>query len=192
MNFSRVVRPALLAGAVVVALAACSAPADELANTVAGQLPDLTSQGLTSFECGSGDAIGGSFQQPKDPYVAECWKGSPPGKTFLDIANSAQDAVIQATGGTDATADACPEDSLSAAGGISCRAALVTKGTQKVLVRAVVVLADPSTALAGLPQDPTQDQINEQISGAAVEVLVGTQSPTASASTQPSASPATS
>ena len=41
---------------VVVALAACSAPADELANTVAGQLPDLTSQGLTSFECGSGDA----------------------------------------------------------------------------------------------------------------------------------------
>ena len=54
--------------------------------------------------------------------------------------------------------------------------------------RTVVVLADPSTALAGLPQDPTQDQINEQISGAAVEVLVGTQSPTSPSSPQPTAS----
>jgi hypothetical protein len=180
VNFSRTLRSALLVSVAAAALTACSAPADELANTVAGQLPDLTPQGLTSFECGSGDAIGGSFQEPNEPYVAECWQGSPAGKTFLDVANSTQDAVIQATGGTDVTADACPEDSLSSAGGIACRAALVTKGTETILVRTVVVLADPSTALAGLPQDPTQDQINEQISGAAVEVLVGTQSPTAS------------
>ena len=99
VNLSQGVRSALVVGVAAIALAACSAPADELANTVAGQLPDLTSRGLTSFECGSGDAIGGSFQQPKDPYVAECWKGSPAGKTFLDIANSTQAAVIQATGG---------------------------------------------------------------------------------------------
>jgi len=188
VNFSRTLRSAVLAGVTVAALAACSAPANELPNTVAGQLPDLTSLGLTSFECGSGDAIGGSFQEPKDPYVAECWKGSPQGKTFLDIANSTQASVIQATGGSDATSDACPEDSLSSAGGISCRAALVTKGSQMVLVRTVVVLADPSAALTGLPQNPTQDQINEKISGAAVEVLVGTQPTSDGTTPKPSAS----
>ena len=170
-------------------LAGCSGGSDAAAKTVADQLPDLTSLGLTSFECGSGDAIAGSFQAPAAPFVAECWEGSPAGKTFLDIANSTQDAVMSATGGVNVTDDACPADSLSAAGGISCRAVLVTEGDSTVLVRTVVVLADPSTTLAGLPQDPTQDQVNEAIAGAPVEVLVGTQSPTGpTASSQPTAS----
>ena len=167
------VRIAVLVGVGSLALAACSNN-DKAANEVADQLPDLTSVGLTEFTCGEGDAIAGSFQAPEDPYVAECWKGSPD-KTFLDVANSAQDAVILATGGVNVTSDVCPEDSLSAAGGIACRAALVGEGESGVIVRTVVVLADPETALVNLPESPTQEQINESITGAAVEVLVGTE-----------------
>lgn len=189
MKPNRSLYAAIVIGAGVALLAGCSSDSDAAANTVAEQLPDLTSLGLTSFECGSGDAIAGSFQAPESPYVAECWEGSPASKSFLDIANSTQDAVISATGGVNVTEDACPEDSLSAAGGIACRAALVTEGDSTVLVRTVVVLADPSTTLADLPQNPTQDQVNEAIAGAPVEVLVGTQSPTGPASSsQPTAS----
>jgi len=167
------VRMAVLIGVGALALAACSSN-DKAAQTVAEQLPDLTSLGLTQFTCGEGDAIGGSFQAPEEPYVAECWKGSPD-KTYLDVANSAQDAVILATGGVNITDDVCPEDSLTELGGIACRAALVGEGDSGVIVRTVVVLADPEATLGDLPDNPTQDQINEAITGAAVEVLVGTE-----------------
>jgi hypothetical protein len=179
-------RAAIVVCAVAATLAGCSSDSDALANKVAGELPDLTADGLTTFECGSGQAIGGSFQSPADPYVAQCWKGSPD-KTFQDVANSVADDVALATGGQNVTSDVCPDDALSAAGGIACRAALVTDGDQSVLVRTVVVLADPETVLKDLSENPTQDQINEAVTGAAVEVLVGTQSPT-----EPASSPTTS
>ena len=82
MNLNRKAR-AFAAGALVAVglamLTACSNSSDDLAAEVGDKLPDLTSQGLESFPCGDGDAIGGSFQAPKEPYVAECWTGSPSG-----------------------------------------------------------------------------------------------------------------
>ena len=183
----RAARAAVLVGVAALALAACSSNDDAAAKQAAGQLPDLTSVGLTEFPCGDGAAIGGSFQKPVDPYVAQCWKGSPAGKTFLDVANSAQDAVTASTGGVDITSDVCPADALGTTGGIACRAVLVTEGDSSVVVRTVTVLADPETALKDLPDKPTQEQIQQTIAGAAVEVLVGTQ-PTTDGTT-PSAKP---
>jgi len=175
-------------GAMLGILAGCSGgDADAAAKTVAGQMPDLSSQGLTSFSCGTGNAIGGSFQAPAEPFVAQCWKGSPSG-SFLDVANATQDAVLAATGGVNVTSDVCPEDALSAAGGIACRAVLVTDADSSVVVRTVAVLADPATVLKDLPANPTQDQIHAAIEGAAIEVLVGTQSPTEDSATSPTAS----
>lgn len=168
-------------------LTACSNSSDDLAAEVGAKLPDLTSQELESFPCGDGDAIGGSFQTPEEPYVAQCWRGSP-AQTFLDVANSIADEVALATGGSNVTSDACPEDSFSVAGGIACRAALVTDGDASVLVRSVVVLSEPRKVLENLPEEPTQEQIREALKGASVEVLIGTQSPTASESS-PAPSP---
>ena len=168
----------VFAAAAILTLAACSSGADDLAAQVGGKLPELTSQGLESFPCGEGDAIGGSVQAPKDPYVAQCWKGSP-NDTFLDVANATADAVALATGGSNVTSEACPEDAFGVGGGIACRAALVTEGDSSVLVRTVVVLSDPKTVLASLPEDPSQEQIREALKGASVEVLIGTESPTA-------------
>jgi len=163
---------AALVGATL-ALAACSGPS--AAESVKGELPDLTSKGFTSFECGTGKAIGGSFQAPTDPqFEAQCWTGSPQDE-FRDIANSVQDDVTLATSGQDVTGDVCPADSLTTQGGIACRAVLVTKGDTSVLVRTVVILADPATALAKLPANPTQDQIHSLLKGADLEVLVGTE-----------------
>lgn len=181
-------RTAIIVGVAALALAACSSHDDAAAKKAADELPDLTTLGLVEFPCGEGDAIGASFQQPVDPYVAQCWKGSPAGKTFLDVANSTQDAVIQATDGVNITDDVCPADALSAGGGIACRAALVTEGKSTVVVRSVVVLADPDTVLKDLPDKPTQDQINAVLEGAAVEVLVGTQATTDGTTPSPSAS----
>ena len=191
VNLNRIgaaARVAALIGVVALSLAACSSNDDAAAKQAAAQLPDLTSLGLTEFPCGDGDAIGGSFQAPEDPYVAQCWKGSPTGKTFLDVANSAQDAVTTSTGGVDITSDVCPADALGTTGGIACRAVLVTEGESSVVVRTVVVLADPENALKDLPDNPTQEQIQETIAGAAVEVLVGTQPTTDGTTPQPSVS----
>ena len=184
----RAASAAVIICAAALALAACSGSSDEAAKKAANELPDLTTIGLTEFPCGEGTAIGGSFQAPEDPYVAQCWKGSPAGKTFLDVANSAQDAVTTSTGGVDITSDVCPADALGTTGGIACRAVLVTEGKSSVVVRTVVVLADPETALKDLPDNPTQQQIQETIAGAAVEVLVGTQPTTDGTTPQPSAS----
>ena len=184
----RAARAAVLIGVAALALAACSPHDAAAAKKAASELPDLTSLGLTTFPCGDGKAIGGSFQAPKDPYVAECWKGSPQGKTFLDIANSAQDAAILSTGGENITADVCAADALSAGGGIACRAVLVTQGKSSVVVRTVVVLANPDAVLNGLPDKPTQEQINKALVGAAVEVLVGTQPTTDGTTPSPSTS----
>lgn len=165
-----------------VALSACSGPS--AAQSVKTELPDLTSKGLASFECGTGKAIGGSFQAPTDPqFVAECWTGAPADE-FRDVANSIQDAVLQATSGQDVTGDVCAADSLTTQGGIACRAVLVSKGGTSVIVRTVVVLADPGKALADLPANPTQDQIHALLKGAQIEVLVGTEP-----AIQPTASP---
>ncbi len=184
----RAARAAVIVGVAALALSACSsADNDAAAKKAAGELPDLTSVGLTEFPCGDGDAIGASFQEPVDPYVAQCWKGSPE-KTFLDVANSVQDAVILSTGGVNITDDVCPADALSAGGGIACRAALVTEGESTVVVRSVVVLAEPDTVLADLPDNPTQEQIQQVLAGAAVEVLVGTQPTTDGTTPSPSAS----
>ena len=163
--------------AIVIAgmLAGCSGANDTLAAQVTGQLPDLTENGFTSFTCGDGEAIGDSFQQPEGgDFDAVCWKGAPAG-TYLDAANTAQDRVIEATGGTNVTAEVCPEDALSAAGGIACRAVRVDKDGETVLVRTVAVLADPTEVLGALPADPTQEQIQAALAGAKVELLIGTE-----------------
>jgi len=182
-SFGASVRVAIIVGVGALALAACSSDADAAANKAAEALPDLSSQGLTSFECGTGEAVGGTFQKPEAPYKAECWTGSPD-TTFLDIANASQDAVILATGGTDVTAEACQEDAFGDGGGIACRAVLVTEGDSTVLVRTVVVLTDPNAVIAELPENPTTEQVNEALTGAPLEVLVGTE-PTASAAPSP-------
>ncbi|MGC4174938.1 hypothetical protein [Demequina sp.] len=189
MKLSRTLGAAVLVCAATLALAACGGSDDDAAATAAADaLPDLTSQGLVSFPCGDGAAIGGTFQAPEDPWVAECWKGSPD-KTFIDIANASQDAIMLASGGTDISADVCPDDAFGVGGGIACRAVLVTVDGHSAVVRTVAVLADPGTVLDGLPDEPTADQVNEALEGAAVEVLVGTQSPTAvESSSAPSAS----
>jgi len=51
-----------------------------------------------------------------------------------------------------------------------------------------VVLANPDAVLNGLPDKPTQEQINKALVGAAVEVLVGTQPTTDGTTPSPSAS----
>ena len=88
----------------------------------------------------------------------------------------------------DITSDVCPADALGTTGGIACRAVLVTEGESSVVVRTVVVLADPENALKDLPENPTQEQIQETIAGAAVEVLVGTQPTTDETTPAPSTS----
>ncbi len=174
---ARTVAAGFFVAAALVALTACSNDPDRLAGDVGGKLPDLTSQGLETFGCGEGTAIGATFQAPEEPYRAQCWKGSPTG-TFLDVANAIADAVIRATEGSNVTSEACPEDAFGVGGGIACRAALVTKGDSSVLVRTVVVLSDPKAVLEKLPEEPTQEQVREALEGAAIEVLVGTE-PTA-------------
>src|SRR6478735_4251360 len=127
-------RTALVVVVGALALAACSSDSDAAAAAAAAALPDLTEYGLESFPCGEGEAIGGTFQAPEDPYVAECWKGAPD-ETFLDVVNHAQDAAIAASGGTNVTDDVCPEDAFGEGGGIACRATLVTEGDSSVVIR---------------------------------------------------------
>ena len=171
-------RAVLVVGACALAFAGCTSSGDAAAEAAADAMPDLSAQGLESFACGDGEAIGGSFQLPTEPYVAKCWKGSPEGATFMDVANASQDSVMLASGGRDVTADVCPEDAFGVGGGIACRAVLVTVDGDTTVVRTVAVLADPGTVLDALPADPTAEQINDALNGAAVEVLVGTQSAT--------------
>ena len=181
------------AGAVVallcaVLLAGCSS-SGSLASDVADQLPDLTEQGFTSFECGDGDAIGESFQEPAEgDYVAQCWVGSPSG-TYLDAVQLTHNKVLEETGGVDLTASVCPADSLTAAGGIACRAAYIERGGESVLVRTVVILAEPREVLADLPESPTQEDILTALVGAKVEILVGTEPTTQGGTPAPSATP---
>lgn len=170
-------------------LAGCGSDDTSLAAEVATQLPDLSEQGYASFECGAGEAIGESFQEPADPaYVAQCWVGSPDG-TYLDAAQLTHNDVLAATGGVDVTGNACLEDSLNVAGGIACRAAYVQRDGQSVLVRTVVVLANPLEVLGELPEEPSQEEVFEALAGAKVEILVGTEPTTASPSGSPSATP---
>lgn len=172
---SRAARAATAALALAAVLAGCSGNDQTLAAEVTSQLPSLEDQGFTTFVCGEGEAIGASFQQPAEgDFAAQCWKASPSG-TFLDAANTAQDKVIDATGGINFTSSACPEDAFGAGGGIACRATLVERDGEQVLVRVVAVLADPRAVLGDLPQDPTQAQIEEALAGAKVEILVGTE-----------------
>jgi len=165
---------ALMVGAAL-ALTGCSGNDQSLAAEVTGQLPDLADQGLVGFVCGTGEAIGATFQAPAEgDFGAECWKGAPSG-TFLDVVNVAHDKVMVATSGFNYTSEACPEDAFGAGGGIACRATYVERDGEQVLVRVVAVLADPRTVLGDLPEDPTQEQIREALAGARIEVLVGTE-----------------
>jgi hypothetical protein len=176
---------AAILGAVL--LAGCGSDDTSLAAEVATQLPDLSGQGYTSFECGDGEAIGDSFQEPEDAtYVAQCWVGSPDG-TYLDAAQLTHNEVLAATGGVDVTGNACLEDSLNVAGGIACRAAYVQRDGQAVLVRTVVVLADPLEVLGELPEDPSQEEVFQALAGAKVEILVGTEPTTGNSSATPAA-----
>jgi hypothetical protein len=179
-------RTAIVVGVGALMLSACSSDTDAAAKAAAEALPDLTEQGLEPFTCGEGDAIAGTFQVPEAPYVAECWKGAPDA-TFLDVANETQDAVLAATGGTNITAEVCPEDAFGVGGGIACRAVLVTEGDSTVIVRTVSIVANAEEVLAVLPQDPSQDELEEALKGAQVEVLVGTE-PTTGPSPSPSGS----
>jgi hypothetical protein len=167
-------RIAAVAVAAVVALAACGTPASERAIEA---FPDLSDEGFTQFECGTGDAIGAQFQPPQDEqFGAQCWSGAP-GKPYTDYANDVVDQVVVETEGLDVSASVCPEDLLSQTSAVACRAVQVEgEGEgEDVLLRIVVLLRNLDDVLAALPEEPTPEQITAVLEGADIELLVGTE-----------------
>lgn len=171
------------------ALAGCSSE-PPIAETVAGQLPDLTEYGYAAVECGTGTAINEDFIAPEAPYVAQCWEGAQD-DPFVWVVDDLKVSVIQATEGVDASAQACAEDVLNETAGIACRAVYVGEDGNDVLVRIIVALADIDAVMAKVPaEDPTSEDVIAALAGAELEVLIGTEPiPDAGSSLDPSASP---
>lgn len=161
---------ALLAG---LFLTGCST-ADTNADIVGGMLPELGRLGLERIECADGAALGEVFIAPESPYVAECWQGARE-SAFTITAHEVHDAVLAATQGIDVTDMACPKDVFNATAGIACRATYVGEEGNNVLVRVIVVLADPSGVVATMPASPGPEDIENALTGAQIEVLVGTE-----------------
>jgi hypothetical protein len=180
---------AVAAAALALTLAGCSSE-PSVAETVAGQLPDLSEYGYTEFECGTGTTIDDAFIVPEEPYVAHCWKGTQE-DPFPWVADDLMTGIIQDTEGTNATAQACDEDVLNEAAGIACRAVYVGSEGNVVLVRVIVTLSDIEAVMAKVPaENPTSEDVIAALAGAELEVLIGTEPIPASGSTSdPSASP---
>ena len=163
---------ALTLGALVLAACSGGTPSTE---TAQAYLPDLSAEGYTAFECGTGDAIGEFFQAPADEaYVAQCWRGTP-GESFVDVANHLQDNLALHELAFDGTSTYCPEDVLGDVGGIACRVVVVDDGGDQTLIRTVVILSDIEGVLANLSDDPTDQEVADALTTAPVEVLVGTE-----------------
>lgn len=183
--FTRGATGLALAAATMLGVAGCSAE-PPVAQTVATQLPDLTSQGLEAFDCGSGAVIAENFTQPQEPYKAQCWKGNPD-TPFTQMASIIAREVADATGGLDVTTQACPADVLNAQEGIACRAVYVGEQGNDTLVRVIVVIADLEAVLSKVPEfSPTPDDVTNALVGADIEVLVGSE-PLSAASASPAA-----
>jgi hypothetical protein len=179
----------ITAVAVALTLAGCSSEPD-VAESVAGQLPDLSEYGYTEFECGTGVTINEDFVKPEAPYTATCWEGAQD-DPFVWVADDLKASVIQATEGVDATAQACAEDVLNETAGIACRAVYVGSKGNEVLVRIIVTLSDIDAVMAKVPaENPTSEDVIGALAGADIEVLIGTEPiPAAGSSPAPSASP---
>jgi hypothetical protein len=170
---------AVAAAAFALTLAGCSSE-PSVAETVAGQLPDLSEYGYTEFECGTGTTIDDAFIVPEEPYVAHCWKGTQE-DPFPWVADDLMTGIIQDTEGINATAQACDEDVLNEAAGIACRAVYVGSEGNDVLVRVIVTLSE----------NPTSEDVIAALAGAELEVLIGTEPiPGPGTSSTASASPA--
>jgi hypothetical protein len=177
---------ALVVASATVLLAGCTSEPD-VAETVAGQLPDLSEYGYTSFECGTGVTIDDNFMTPEPPYTAQCWEGTQE-DPFVWVADDLKASVIQETGGVDATAQACDQDVLNETAGIACRAVYVGEEGNEVLVRIIVTLSDIDAVMEKVPaEDPTSEDVIAALAGADLEVLIGTEPIQATGAT-PSAS----
>lgn len=176
-----------LAGAAVAAvlLSGC-ASGPSVAETVPDQLPDLAAQGYTAFECDQSAVFGADFVEPSAPYVAQCWTGAPD-DPFVWVANDLLDEVVLATEGVDVSQQACAKDVLNETTGIACRAVYVGEEGNDVLVRIIVTLADAAAVLGQVPEeDVTADDVIAALTGAELEVLIGTE-PIPEASATPGA-----
>ncbi len=156
--------PAAAAAIVVaVALAGCS-------STPRVDLPDLSGMGLAPAACDDTVQLAGI---PTDQPGAElqCWTGSP-GDGFIATADAIRDVLVEDTAGEDVSGALCWSDTLTDTEGSACRAVLVGGVDDGVVVSAVVALRDPAEVTAGLPDDPSEEQVTTAIAGADVEVLV--------------------
>lgn len=169
---ARRIRVVAALGAGVLALAGCTS--QSVAERVGGQLPDLAEYGYEQFECGTGVTIGELFKAPEEPYRAQCWRGAKD-DPFTWVADDLRTALVQATGGVDASSVACPKDVLNETAGVACRAVYVGTEGDDVLVRVIVTLPDIDAVIAKVPEDPTPDDVVNALYGADVEVLIGTE-----------------
>ncbi|WP_144268314.1 hypothetical protein [Demequina sp. NBRC 110055] len=154
-----------LATAVVVT-AGCSGPSQ--AERAADQLPDLSADGFTAVGC---DALQqDALADIEDPYVRECWTGSPDA-AFDAVANDVIGSITAATDAEDVTAFICPDDVIIDEVAFACRAAY----DDEVMYRVVASLPDPAAVMDQLSEDPTDDEIEQAAAGQPVEVVVQTE-----------------
>ncbi len=149
-------------------VAGCTSNPD--ADEVAEALPDLSGQSLEQLDCEDSVVWGGTLETVTAPYVEECWTGSPD-EPFYDTADAILTEITDATGAEDVSDDVCPEDALYDSAAVACRAAV--KG--EVMIRVAVALTQPAVAVGNLPDQPTEEQIDQAVSGQAVDVWLGTQ-----------------
>lgn len=161
-------RAGVLAVVGVIALAACSGSAE--AQDAAGNLPNLELQGMTSIDCADSTMWGDDLEPARGPYVQECWRGAPE-LPFDEEADDIVYSILAASDAVDVTDTVCPEDALYDSAAVACRAA----AEGDVLYRVVVALTDPALVVGALPDEPTDEQIDEALAGASVEVLVATE-----------------
>ncbi len=157
-----------LGGFGLFALAGCSGSGQ--AQDAADNLPNLEVQGLARIDCADSTVWGGDLEPTRGPYVQECWRGAPE-LPFDEEADDIMYSILAATDAVDVTDAVCPQDALYASAAVACRAA----NEGDVLYRVVVALTDPATVVGTLPDEPTDEQIDDALAGAQVEVLVATQ-----------------
>ncbi|WP_084077976.1 hypothetical protein [Demequina sp. NBRC 110057] len=164
--FGRVAAASAMGLALAAGLAGCTG--DTQAERAADQLPDLTVEGLEQVDC---DQFSAQNLDPiEDPYVRECWTGSPE-TPFAQEADAIIGIIESSTDSEDVTDYICPDDILIDSVAYACRAAY----DDEVMYRVVVSLPDPESIVSALPDAPTEDEIEEAVSGAPVQVVVQTE-----------------
>ncbi|WP_144018605.1 hypothetical protein [Demequina sp. NBRC 110051] len=152
--------------AAALAAAGCTGPAQ--AERAADNLPDLTSDGLTTIDCG--ELQQDALTPVEDPYVRQCWTGAPD-VAFDALADDVIGSITSATDAEDVTAFICPDDVIIADVAFACRAAY----DDEVMYRVVVSLPDPAAVVDQLPDEPTDAEIEQAAAGQSVEVVVQTE-----------------